>query len=89
MKKPYDQLKQARKNQHITQTELSKRLHIPQSHLSKIEAGKIDMRLSSFIELARSLGYEPMLIPKSYQIAVNTIISQEDPSEPAWQPDED
>ena len=35
----------------------------PQSPLSRIERGHVDLQLSSLIQLARALGLEPVLVP--------------------------
>ncbi len=85
----HDRLKQARKAKNLTQSELSKQLGMPQSHLSKIEAGLTDLRLSSLVELARLLDLEPMLIPKRYLPTVTAIINEADSRKPAWQADEE
>lgn len=40
-------LKEARKAKKLSQRELSKLIGIPQSHISKIESGGVDIRLSN------------------------------------------
>ena len=35
----------------------------PQSHISRIENGAVDPRLSNMVKIARALGLDPMLIP--------------------------
>ena len=79
----------ARKTKSLTQGALGAKMGLPQSHISQIEAGKIDMRLSSFLEMARLLDLEPMLIPRSLTPAVRSMISGDgdETSRPAWQPD--
>jgi len=52
------ELKQAREAKGLSQRALSQRTHVPQSHISKIESGGTDIRLSSLIELARALDLE-------------------------------
>lgn len=67
-------LKSARKLKKMSQCELAKSVGLPQSHISNIENGKIDLRLTNFFEIARILGLEPMLVPKYYQPAIEAII---------------
>ncbi len=55
----------ARKARNLTQTELGKRLGLPQSYISKLESGKIDARISSITEIARYLNLEMILIPSN------------------------
>ncbi len=56
-------LKKARQEKGITQAALAVRVGLPQSHLSKIERGLVDLRLSSLIELARTLDLDVILLP--------------------------
>lgn len=63
-------LKKARKQKGLSQQTLSQRVGLPQGHISNIENSRVDIKLSSFIELARALELEPMLIPRTL---VNTI----------------
>ncbi|MFX8320164.1 helix-turn-helix transcriptional regulator, partial [Acinetobacter baumannii] len=48
-------LRAARQAKQLSQRELSAKAGVPQSHISKIENGGSDIRLSSLIELARAL----------------------------------
>lgn len=68
-------LKIARKNKELSQAQLAKKLGVPQSHLSKIESGTIDIRLSSLIEIARTLELEPMLISRDKVSIVQAILN--------------
>jgi len=83
----------ARKTKGLTQGALGVKMGLPQSHISQIEAGKIDIRLSSFLEMARLLDLEPMLVPRSLTPAVRSMLSGDGDgdktSRPAWQPDND
>ncbi len=89
IKKIIQNLQIARKAKKLTQGELGSKMGLPQSHISQIEAGKIDLRLSSFFEMARLLDLEPMLIPRHLAPVVRSIISGEHPTgKPAWQPDD-
>ena len=49
-----DTLKSARTAKGLSQRALSERTGVPQSHISKIEGGGTDIRLSSLTELARA-----------------------------------
>ncbi len=86
-----DQLKKARETRGISQRALSEIAGVPQSHLSKIENGNVDIRLSSLIEIARALDLEIQLIPKQAVPAVTTVVKSTAPPIPdkytkaAWQ----
>jgi transcriptional regulator with XRE-family HTH domain len=67
-------LKQARETKGLSQRALSQRTHVPQSHISKIESGGTDIRLSSLIELARALDLELKLVPRKAVPAVETVV---------------
>ena len=67
-------LKKARLTKGLSQRALSAAAGIPQSHISKIEAGAVDLRLSSLIELARTLDLELALIPRSHVPAVRSLV---------------
>lgn len=71
------QLVDARKRQGISQAELGKKMGLPQSHLSKIESGETDPRMSSLIEIARLLGFELVLIPKQLVPAIQAVVKGE------------
>lgn len=71
------QLKEARRHQGLTQRDLSAKAGVPQSHISKIESGHVDIKVSSLVALARVLGLELMLIPRRYILAVQAITSQQ------------
>ena len=78
----------ARKAKGLTQKALGAKMGLPQSHISQIEAGKVDLRLSSLQEIARLLDFEPVLIPRPLLPAVRSIISGDrQQTKPAWQPD--
>jgi transcriptional regulator with XRE-family HTH domain len=68
-------LAQARRGRGLSQKALGARLGLPQSHISKIEAGKTDLRFSSLIEFARQLDLELVLVPRKYLPAIRSIIA--------------
>ena len=91
-----ENLREARARMGLSQRELSARSGVPQSHISKIEAGDVDLRMSSLIALARVLGLELFLAPKKSLPAIQSIIrshqSKDDDIEqvpPAYSLDED
>src|SRR5476649_2893993 len=57
-------LKAAREELNLSQRAMSAKTGVPQSHISKIENGAVDIQLSSLIELARVLGLELTLVPR-------------------------
>lgn len=69
-----DTLKAAREGLALSQRALGESVGLPQSHVSKIEGGAVDLKLSSLIELARALGLDVMLVPRKFVPAVQSII---------------
>ena len=67
-------LRAARERKGLSQRELSQKVGLPQSHISKIENGTIDLRLSSLVALAHVLDLEPTLVPRKAVSAVQSII---------------
>lgn len=66
-------LKAAREAKSLSQRALAERAGVPQSHISRIESGRVDLRLSSLAELARALDLEVMLVPRKTVPAVKSI----------------
>jgi len=67
-------LREVREASRTSQRALSERTGLTQSHISQIESRKLEPGLSSFIELARALDLEPILVPKKLLPAVLGII---------------
>ncbi len=67
-------LREARVRKGFSQRELSARSGVPQSHISKIESGGVDLRMSSLIALARVLDLELFVAPKKSVPAIKAII---------------
>ena len=67
-------LKAARGSKKLSQRALGGKVGVPQSHISKIESGTVDLRLSSLIELARVLDLELVLTPRTLVPAVQSLI---------------
>jgi transcriptional regulator with XRE-family HTH domain len=57
-------VREARIQKALTQKELGQRVGLPQSHISKIEKGIVDLKLSSLVEIARALDLEITLVPR-------------------------
>ena len=72
-------LKAARQAKGLSQQVLAKLVGLPQSHISKIENGFVDIRLSSLIELARALDLEVTLVPRKTLPAVQSIVRSGSP----------
>jgi transcriptional regulator with XRE-family HTH domain len=68
------QLKQARATKGLSQRDLSQATDLPQSYLSRIENGGIDIGLSNLVTLARALDLELKLVPKQSIPAVDSIV---------------
>ena len=85
-----DALKAGRKARGLTQRALSQKAGVPQSHISKIESGAVDIKLSSLIELARALDLEVLAIPRRYLPAVQALVrEQDDRTRPAYALEDD
>jgi len=67
-------LKAAREKKGLSQRELSAKSGVPQGHISKIENGAVDLRLTSLVALARILELELMLIPRKAVSAVHSVV---------------
>jgi len=82
-------LKSARLEKKLKQSELGSKLGLPQSHISKIEQGVTDPRLSTVTDMARVLDQELVLVPRTMLRAIKAIIRGEDEPTPMWQLDEE
>lgn len=65
-----DVIRRARVAHGLTQKQLGERTGIPQSHISKIEKGGVDIKLSSLTEIGRALELEIQLVPRQALSAV-------------------
>ena len=66
-------LKAARERKGLSQRELSKRAGVPQSHISTIESGGVDLRTSSLADITRALDLEIALVPRKALPALKSI----------------
>lgn len=73
-------LKAAREAKGLSQRALSKLVGVPQSHISKIENGAVDLRLSSLVEIARVLDLEVTLVPRKNLSVVQSIVRSSQPA---------
>lgn len=71
-----ERLKQSRIAQKLSQKEFGKKAGMPQSHVSAVEAEKVDPRLTSVLEMSHVLGFELMLVPFHLVPAVRTLIGE-------------
>lgn len=72
-------LAEVRRAHVISQGELASRSGLDQAQLSRIEAGRVDLRLSSLTQLARALGQEIVLVPQGSLSAVRAVIRSSRP----------
>jgi HTH-type transcriptional regulator/antitoxin HipB len=78
-------LKSARQAKRLSQRALAKKVGVPQSHISKIENGGVDLQTSSLIELARALDLEVQLVPRRLLPAVQAMQREASPEQvPAY-----
>jgi predicted transcriptional regulator len=82
------QLKTTRQQQGMKQAELGNKLGLPQSHISKIEQGANDPRLSTVSDMARVLDQELVLIPRQMVSVIRALLHGEGEQERRFQPDE-
>jgi len=85
-------LRAARESRGLSQRALGAKSGVPQGHISKIENGAVDLRLSSLVELARVLDLELALVPRKSLPAVKSILrggGNEAPLRPAYSLDGD
>ena len=67
-------LRKAREAKGLSQRELGRKAGVPQGHISKIENGAVDLRLSSLVALARTLDLELALVPRKAVPAIKSLV---------------
>lgn len=87
-------IRASRQAKALTQKALGQRVGLPQSHISKIEKGVVDLQLSSLVEIARALDLEVKLVPRKALPAVEGAVRAygttiETSQLPAYRLDED
>lgn len=82
-------VREAREAAGVSQRALSARAGLTQSHISQIESGKMEPGLSSFIDMARALELEIVVVPKKMVPAVQGLVKAQTAPETrtATQPD--
>lgn len=73
-----EKLKKTRESRGLSQRALSLKSGVPQGHISKIENGSVDLRLSSLVAIMRALELELVLVPRKYLSVVNSIVGNID-----------
>ena len=68
------ELTEARKARAWSQSELASKLEMKQSQISDIETGKRDVRISTLVEIARTLGFELVLVPRQLLPSVQYLL---------------
>ena len=61
---PHVVIRRIRNALRMTQAQLAKRAGLPQSHLAKIEAGRVDVQLSTLRRIFRAMYCEAVVLPK-------------------------
>jgi len=69
----------------LSQRALAARSGLTQAHISQIETGSLEPGLSSFIDMARALDLEIMLVPKKFLPSVQGILRQTSTEQPTPQ----
>lgn len=63
----------ARKAKGLSQIELGRLLGVPQSYISKVESGRVDIRLSNLVDIGRFLDLELMFVPISMAPSIQAL----------------
>ena len=89
-------LRESREVKGLSQRDLSRISGVPQAQISRIESGQVDLRYSSLLSLAHSLGLEVTLVPRRMLPAVKALLSMREGNDesdgsprPAYTLDED
>lgn len=77
-------LKAARKNQGLSQRQLSELSGVPQAQISKLENSQADVRISTLVAVSRALGLEVELVPRKRLAAVKAILGHQSFSRSAY-----
>jgi predicted transcriptional regulator len=69
------ELRRIREEQGVTQTAVAAKSGLNQTYLSKIEREKVDPRFTTVQDVARSLDYELILIPRNLVQTVSSLVA--------------
>ncbi len=84
-----EQLKSIRLANGLKQAEMGQKIGLPQSHVSKIEQGATDPRISTVLEMARVLDQELVLVPRQLLPQFRALLYGQEEDERRWQLDEE
>ncbi len=73
-----NRLRDARLAKAWSQRDLSERAGLPQAHISRIESGAVDPKVSTLQDLARVLDLELVLMPRTVLTAVDALVRETD-----------
>jgi transcriptional regulator with XRE-family HTH domain len=65
-------LRELRKDRHLTQTQMAKRLNKPQSFVAKYERGERRLSVIEFIDVVRAIGADPCAVVRQLIDAVDS-----------------
>ncbi len=76
MKPLIESLVKMRKKRKLTQAQIAKKIKVPQSHISLIEQGRVDPRLSTLSDFAYYVDAIPVLVPRERILEVLAILDE-------------
>jgi transcriptional regulator with XRE-family HTH domain len=84
-----EQLKSFRLAKGLKQAEMGQKIGLPQCHVSKIEQGATDPRLSTVLDIARVLDQELVLVPRQLLPRFRALLYGQEEDERRWQLDDE
>lgn len=75
-------IRDAREKKGLSQRALGSKVGIPQSHISKIEQGLVDLQTSSLVQIARALDLELILVSRTHLSLVQALQKSPTTSKP-------
>ncbi len=77
-------LREARRRLGLSQRELAEKIGTTQAHISRIEAGSVDLQLTTLVDLARALELDVLLVPAASLPSLRALLAS--PGEPGPRP---